>query len=323
LLFAPFNKQRAAATRKAWAQYQQIDEERKNSLDMQFVLIPAGQFSMGSSETAADLMMAFPYAQNHNEWMAGEWPVHPVTISRPFYLGKYEVTKGQFQKFVEATGYTTEAERDGTGGVGYTGDKDKPFQQRPTFTWRDWGVDQKDNSPVVNVSWNDAVAYCNWLSQKEGTTYRLPTEAEWEYACRAGTTGRSYNGNDPEKLTEIANVWDAAAKENVSRSSNNNLNSSDGWAFTSPVGEFRPNNFGLYDMIGNAWEWCSDWYGEDYYSKSPHRDPTGPISGSHRIQRGGGWYNWAVRCRSATRAHGVPGYRHCSVGFRVVRSAGD
>jgi formylglycine-generating enzyme required for sulfatase activity len=317
LLFAPFDKERAATTRKAWAQYRQIDEERKNSLNMEFVLIPAGRFSMGTKESEADLLRAFPYARK--EWVAGEWPMHAVTISRPFYLGKYEVTKGQFQKFVEATHYTTDAENDGTGGFGYTGDKDHPWQQRPTFTWRDWGVEQSPNSPVVNVSWNDAVAFCEWLSQKDGTSYRLPTEAEWEYACRAGTTGRSYNGNDAERLTEIGNVWDAAVRERVA-TARNSLNSSDRWPFTSPVGEFQANNFGLYDMIGNAWEWCSDWYGNDYYLRSPQRDPTGPNTGTHRIQRGGSWYNYAVRCRSACRSVAVPTSRQCSAGFRVAQS---
>jgi sulfatase modifying factor 1 len=320
LLVAPFDEKEARAARKAWAQYRQIDEEHKNSLGMEMILIPAGRFSMGGPETAEELMKAFSYAKK--EWFGGERPVHRVTISQPFYLGRYEVTKGQFRRFVENTGYRTDAEKDGQGGIGYTGDKDKPFEQRPNFTWRDWGVDQSDESPVVNVSHNDATAFCEWLSKKEGKKYRLPTEAEREYACRAGTTGRYYNGDDPEDLTKIANVWDATAKEKLPRAINS-LKSSDGWAFTSPVGQFRPNNFGLYDMIGNAWEWCSDCYDEDYYSNSPERDPTGPSSGSFRMRRGGGWLSFAVSCRAASRGASSPDDRIDDLGFRMARSPGE
>jgi formylglycine-generating enzyme required for sulfatase activity len=244
-----------------------------------------------------------------------------VTISQPFYLGKYEVTKGQFRKFVEDTNYRTDAEKDGKGSLGYTGDKDKPFKERPAFTWRDWGVDQGDNSPVVNVSHNDAVAFCEWLSRKEGKKYRLPTEAEWEYACRAGTVDRYYNGDDPEGLTKLGNVADATAKEKVPNWTT--VASSDGWAFTAPVGQFRPNNFGLYDMIGNAAEWCSDWYDADYYAKSPERDPTGPNSGSDRVRRGGCWASDAVSCRAAYRGGNPPGSRDFFVGFRLARSSGE
>jgi eukaryotic-like serine/threonine-protein kinase len=315
LLNAPFDKDEAKAKRAAWAQYQQIHEQRKNSIDMELVLIPAGRFSMGSPETANELMKAFPYAKKG--WFAGDRPVHRVTISHSFYLGKYEVTKGQFKKFVENVGYRTDAEKDGKGGFGYTGNDDKRFEHRPSFSWRDWGIEEGDTSPVVNVSWNDALAFCEWLSKKEGEKYRLPTEAEWEYACRAGTVSRYYNGENPEDLIKIANVWDAAAKEK-DPTAINNLNSSDGWAFTSPVGRFRPNNFGLYDMIGNAAEWCSDWYDEDYYSKSPEPDPLGPAAGSVRVIRGGGWSHYPVSCRCAARGRFGPARCNSRIGFRVV-----
>ena len=116
---------------------------------------------------------------------------------------------------------------------------------------------------MVNVSWNDAMAFCKWLSQKEGKTYRLPTEAEWEYACRAGTTTRYYSGDDPETLAKVANVADAAAKAKLTRWMGT-TKASDGYVFTSPVGQFKPNTFSLCDMHGNAWQWCADWYDEDY-----------------------------------------------------------
>jgi formylglycine-generating enzyme required for sulfatase activity len=323
LLNAPFDKDEAKAKRAAWAQYQQIDEERKNSIDMELVLIPAGRFSMGSPETADELTKVFPDAKK--EWLTGERPVHHVTISQPFYLGKYEVMKGQFRKFVEDTNYRTDAEKDGKGGYGYTGDKDKPFEQRPSFTWRDWGVEQGDTSPVVNVSHNDAAAFCEWLSRKEGKKYRLPTEAEWEYACRAGTVDRYYNGDDPEGLTKVGNVCDASLKKQFKLPDKNGitLESDDGWAFTSPVGQFAANNFGLYDMLGNAMEWCSDWYDEGYYSKSPERDPTGPSSGSLRVLRGGSWDSRAVFCRAAYRGRYSPVLRDLYLGFRMARSSGE
>jgi len=318
LLIAPFDEDDAQTKRAAWAKYLGLDAETTvRSLDLDLVLIPAGRFAMGSPETADQLLKAFPYAKK--EWFMGERPVHRVTISRPFYLGKYEVTKGQFKKFVEETGYKTDAERDGQGGGGYTGDKDKPFAQRPTFTWRDWAVEEGDTSPVVNVSHNDALAFCEWLSRKEGEEYRLPTEAEWEYACRAGTTERYYNGDDPEGLTNIGNVADATAKEKFPAWTT--VSSSDGWAFTSSVGQFAANTFGLYDMIGNAWQWCSDWYDDDYYAKSPDRDPSGPNSGSIRVCRGGSWDSYAVLCRAAHRVRVLPERRCNDLGFRLARSS--
>jgi formylglycine-generating enzyme required for sulfatase activity len=305
LLIAPFDPPQVRTIRDAWAQYQKTDVEWRNSLGMDLTLIPAGQFAMGSPDAAN-----------------GEFPLHQVTISRPFYLGKYKVTKGQFKKFVEAIGYVTDTEADGGASWGYTADKRQPFQARPEFNWADWGVDQSDGSPVVNVSWNDAMAFCYWLSQKDGKTYRLPTEAEWEYACRAGTTTRFYNGENAEELTQIANVLDAAAKAQIPAVSEQ-LASSDGWAFTSPVGQFRPNNFGLYDMTGNAREWCADWYDKDYYATSPERDPAGPPSGFFRVSRGGGWNSPAALCSSARRGYGEPTARDFNLGFRVVQGGAD
>jgi sulfatase modifying factor 1 len=318
LLIAPFDKDEVEVKRAAWARYQKIDKERKNSIDMELILIPPGRFSMGSPETVDQLTKAFPNTKN-KQAIAGERPVHRVMISRPFYLGKCEVTNGQFKQFVDETKYRTDAEKDGKGSVGYTGDKNRPWQLRPTFTWRDWGVEQSDNSPVVNVSYKDAAVFCAWLSRKEGKKYRLPTEAEWEYACRAGTTSRYYNGDDPEGLPKIGNVADATTKETFSGWST--VRSSDGCAFTSPVGRFAANNFGLYDMIGNAFEWCSDWYDEDYYTISPDRDPLGSDSGSDRVFRGGGWSTSAVLCRAASRSKSPPVLRTNCLGFRVACSS--
>jgi sulfatase modifying factor 1 len=331
LLQAPFDANSARSARSACARYYRVDPERTNAIGMTMILIPAGRFAMGSTESPEDLKKVFPAvyqrlaqtakksqeASLENE-TGGEQPVHTVTISKPFYLAKYEVTKGQFKRFIEATHYRTEAERDGKGGWGYTGDKGHPFRRERRFTWFDWGVDQGDDSPVVNVSYDDAAEFCKWLSVKDKKLYRLPTEAEWEYAARAGTLGRYYCGDDPEALTTIGNVADATARSMALKST---VNSSDGHPITCAVGQFRPNNFGLYDMIGNAREWCADWYDADYYTNSPDRDPTGPAEGKYRVLRGGSWAADAWHCRLARRSRSIPQMTQNQVGFRVASSS--
>jgi formylglycine-generating enzyme required for sulfatase activity len=178
------------------------------------------------------------------------------------------------------------------------------------------GYVQTDKHPVVCVSWNDAVAFCKWLSGKEGKTYRLPTEAEWEYACRAGTKTRYFSGDDPRTLADVANTADAAAKGKLEL--HFALKASDGYAFTAPVGQLKPNAFGLYDMQGNAWQWCADWYGKNYYGKSPLDTPRGPDYGDRRVVRGGTWCYWPNDARSAKRAGNSPNDRLDITGFRVA-----
>jgi len=158
------------------------------------------------------------------------------------------------------------------------------------------------NLPVEEVSWNDAQEFCRKLSQQEGKAYRLPTEAEWEYACRAGSGTRFHFGDDESQLGEYA--W----YENNSESQ------------THPVGTKRPNAFGLFDMHGSVWEWCSDGYDESYYKNSPVDDPQGPSAGDVRVLRGGSWYGWPGDSRSALRLRGTPDGRISSVGFRVART---
>jgi formylglycine-generating enzyme len=172
--------------------------------------------------------------------------------------------------------------------------------------------------PVVNVSWNDAVAFCQWLSRKEGKTYRLPTEAEWEYACRAGTITRYCCGDDPETLVSFGNVADAAAKKKYPDWTHV-IKGNDGYVFTSRVGSFQPNPFGLYDMHGNAWQWCADWYDPKYYANSPAGDPKGPASGQSRVLRGGSWDCWPDGACSANRMRLGHSIRYCIAGFRVAR----
>ncbi|HUE14203.1 MAG TPA: SUMF1/EgtB/PvdO family nonheme iron enzyme [Planctomycetaceae bacterium] len=326
LLAAPFDEDAAKKRQERWAAHLGSKVEITNTVGMRMKLVPPGRFEMGSKESVDQLKAAFPVEAAANRpylKFEGEWPVHEVTISRPFYLGKYEVTKRQFKQFVEEAGFRTDAERSEKGGRGFTIDGDKLSSgQRPNFTWRDLGVEQPDDAPVVNISHNDAAEFCEWLSKKERNNYRLPTEAEWEYACRAGTRDRYYNGDDPEGLTKIGNVRDATwltrfqgwETDQPARSS------SDGYVFPAPVGQFLPNNFGLYDMLGNSWEHCADWYDENYYLHSPDRDPPGPESGQNRVFRGGAWGAGAMQCRATRRNYRQPDLPWDNTGFRVALS---
>ena len=158
-----------------------------------------------------------------------------------------------------------------------------------------------------------------WLSQKEGVLYRLPTEAEWEYACRAGTRTRYANGDDPAALSRIANTFDQEAVPFWTRWHEHALKSSDGYAFTAPVGRFEANAFGLNDMSGNVWEWVSDWYAADYYAQAPELDPKGPAQGSEHVRRGGSWHTWALYARCGFRNWNTPQSRYPLLGFRLVR----
>jgi formylglycine-generating enzyme required for sulfatase activity len=245
------------------------------SVGIRLTLIPAGTFRMGLTDEDADI---------------GQKPQHVVRIGA-FYLGITEVTRGQFRRFVHETGYKTEAEKDGKGGSGWNEAK-RDFEQDPKYSRLNPGFEQTDDHPVVNVSWNDAVAFCEWLTRVEGQTYRLPTEAEWEYACRAGTATKYFSGDDAESLATVANVADATAKTKYPDWTWA-IAARDGFVYTAPVAQFRPNAFGLYDMHGNVWEWCRDGYDEEYYKRSPAQDPSGPSRAALRVFRGGGWF-----CRS-------------------------
>ena len=279
-----------------------------NSVGIALVRIPAGEFFMGSSE-------------EEGGHVGNEAPRHRVRITRPFEMGAHEVTNGQFRAFVEATGYLTEAERDVGGGFGIDFERAEVVQD-PRHNWRDPGFPgftPGPEHPVLMISWNDAEAFCRWLSEKEGRVYRLPTEAEWEYAARGGTTTPWWSGSDPRALATAANTADAGLRERVPKA-RWAAEWDDGFPFLAPVGSSRPNAFGLFDMAGNVWEWCHDWYRADYYAFSPLEDPRGPEVGSFRTIRGGGWFNDARQNRSAQRIYFNPTFRYCLLsGFRVVR----
>jgi formylglycine-generating enzyme required for sulfatase activity len=292
---------------------------------MEMVLVPAGEFKMGSGKSAAETAAFFKKKIYREvdlrvDHFKKEHPQHRVRITKPFYLGTCEVTRGQFRQFVKESGYKTDKETgDNPGAFGWSQEK-KQFVFRKEYSWRNAGLEQTDEHPVVNVNWYDAVAFCKWLSRKDGKTYRLPTEAEWEYACRAGTRTRYYSGDDPETLAEVGNVADATARAKIPEWTWT-INASDGYVFTSPVGSFEPNAFGLYDMHGNVWEWCSDWYHPEYYANSPTDDPQGPDSGSRRLLRGGSWDYRLRDVRSAVRGAHTPTDRsNCLEGFRVART---
>ncbi len=290
---------------------------------MKMVLIPAGEFMMGSKESAEEEAAYFNKTYDKNDLkphdFTDEHPQHRVRITNAFYLGTYHVTRGQFRQFVKDSGYKTESEKgDDPGAEGWVPQhRDWAFSEK--YSWRNVGFEQTDEHPVVNVSWNDAVAFCKWLSKKEGKTYRLPTEAEWEHACRAGTTTRYYSGDDSEELGEVPNVGDASAKAK-SPSGKGWIEAYVGYEFTSPVGKFKPNAFGLYDMHGNAEQWCADWYRRDYYAKSPEDDPKGPNSGHYRVLRGGQWIIRRLNTHSAFRDSFSPVGRDPGTGFRVART---
>ncbi len=292
-----------------------------NSIGMKLVLIPAGEFKMGNGRAPEEEIDFFKRYGNQDkpERFNDEYPCHRVRITRPFFLGAHEVTVKDFGRFVRDAGYLTDAEKGEVKGAWSF----LPEKGRAVFdvrgSWRNTGFPQADEHPVVNVSYNDALAFCAWLSRKEGATYRLPTEAEWEYACRAGTSTRYSCGDDPETLANVANVSDATAKKRFPAW--RSISSSDGYAFTAPAGRFRPNAFGLYDVHGNVWEWCADWYDSHYYAQSPADDPPGPAAGAVRVLRGGAWSDAAWVVRSSFRGHVGPTTRASAfIGFRAARS---
>jgi formylglycine-generating enzyme required for sulfatase activity len=301
------------------------EKQITNSIGMTLTLIPSGEFMMGTKESVDETAQFFIknyHAEDLKEIrLEDEHPLHQVRITKPFYLGTYHVTRGQFSQFVKDSGYKTDAEKPDSSGIWGWDSEKKTMAVGKEYSWRNTGFQQADDHPVVNVSWNDAVAFCRWLSRKDGKTYRLPTEAEWEYACRAGTTTRYYNGDDPEMLAKVGNVADATART-MFPNWKWTIQASDGYVFTAPVGKFSPNAFGLNDMHGNAWQWCADWYDGTYYRESPVNDPKGPDTGRYlRVCRGGSWGDGPLEDRSDARAFAPQ--NNClsgKSGFRVART---
>jgi len=244
----------------------------------EMVALSGGTFRMGSPD---------------NVGWGEEKPAHDVTLDA-FAIGKYPVTVGEFRLFVEDTGYVTEAEQGEGSWVWHEG----VFEQKKDACWRNPYIKQDDKHPVVCISWNDAKAYCKWLSEKTGFEYDLPTEAQWEYACRAGSESAYCFGDDESKLAKYAWHGDVSITGG-----------------THPVGEKLPNDWHLHDMHGNVWEWCRDWSG--IYSNGQNQ---GPESGDYKISRGGSWNESSDDCRSASRSDGDPSDSYGYTGFRISDS---
>jgi len=292
---------------KAWAE---------PATGMEFVWVPGGCFEMGQSEKEKEDLIKEAGEEEYKKYYTDELPRHTVCVDG-FYMGKYEVTVGQWRAFVEATGYKSEAEKEGWA---YGWDKEKGWVKKEGIYWDRPGFAQADDSPVTCISWNDAVAFAAWLSKKAGKAFRLPTEAQWEYACRGGTATARYWGDSPDDACGYANVADQSAKRVFSDWTIHECD--DGYVYTSPVGHYKPNGYGLYDMLGNVWEWCADWYGKDYYGNSPRRNPMGPATGKCRVVRGGSWGVMPRSVRSAVRDWYRPGKRNVNLGFRLALPSG-
>jgi formylglycine-generating enzyme required for sulfatase activity len=257
------------------AQPKDSPKEIRNSIEMRLRYIPEGKFTMGS-----------PAVEKHRN---ADETQHEVTIRKAFYLGACEVTQEQYQKIMGAN----PSHFSGQGGG------------------KQQVVDRDTNDfPVERVSWNDAVEFCKKLSTKENKTYRLPTEAEWEYACRAGTKTVFHTGDDFNSY--LANI------NGLNYSSYGKETSGPFYRSTRSVAEYKRNDFGLSDMHGNVQEWCADWYAEDYYKVSPKEDPSGPKEGTERVLRGGAWPSSAKSCRCAARNHLPPDEKTYTTGFRIV-----
>jgi formylglycine-generating enzyme required for sulfatase activity len=285
---------------------------RPGGIEVQFVFVQAGEFVMGGELDAAEVVKRFG---GQADGYKLEKPQHRVKLSNGFLLGAHEVTRAQFALFAADTGYRTDAERGGTG----CGMSKEGWKELPGLTWKKPGIDQTDDHPVVQVSWNDATAFCTWLSGKLDKPCRLPTEAEWEYACRAGKQTIFPWGDTVDDGKGSINICDKSAQkwfDQFGAKMNDRVPWDDGWATTAPVGQFLPNAWGLADMTGNVWEWCSDWYGN--YPKDDVTDPQGPPHGTLRVLRGGSWNCEPRFCRCAHRGRYVPIRRDDDVGFRVV-----
>lgn len=319
----PFEAKKANGIVEAWAKYLSIPVETTNSLGMKLVLVPPGEFMMGSDD---------PQAQPR------EKPVHRVRISRPYYVGKYPVTVGEFRRFAEATGYKTDAEAKLGGYSGWFVEDGKYGKSQGNESWREPGFVQTPEHPVVAVSRNDALRFCEWASKKTGAAVRLPTEAEWEYVAR-GPNATKYPWGDPWNGT-LANHADVSARKagclirHASQDVNlrypgydserpGGENEDDGHAFTSPAGAYSNGSWcAARDMAGNVWQWCSDNMADDYYSQSPLCDPKGPSSGNRIARRGGSWMTDSGNCRSSQRFFSSANERDASTGFRVVVELG-
>ncbi len=261
------------------------------------VVIPSGTFDMGSPES-------------EDGRTDDEGPVHRVNVAK-FAIGKTEITRGQFATFVKKTKYST-------------GDKCSILEGGKVVeraaNWRELGYANGDSYPVGCVNWSDAKAYAQWLSRTTGEKYRLPTEAEWEYAARANSSTARYWGDNPDEACAYANAADKTAQEKIEGASAWTVHGcTDGFAYSAPVGSFKANAFGLQDMLGNAWEWTEDSY-HDSYGDAPTDGSAWQGDGAKRVLRGGSWNSGPRDVRAAVRNGYEPDLRFGFFGFRLART---
>jgi formylglycine-generating enzyme required for sulfatase activity len=248
--------------------------------------VPAGEFLMGAADAEAD-----------------ERPVHRVYVGE-FLIGRFPVTHDDYARFVRSTGHPAPGIHELP--LIASGGRDTLFRELAVpYVWRDQQPPPgRGSHPVVLVRYDDAVAYCRWLSEELGRLVRLPTEAEWEKAARGGVDGQRYPWGEEIDPSRCNFLVDAAAKRDRG---------------TRPTGTYAPNAFGLCDVAGNVWEWVSDWYAMDYYAASEPRNPPGPPTGTMRIVRGGSWLNEDVTMLRCAYRHKVPPDTYSySIGFRIV-----
>jgi formylglycine-generating enzyme required for sulfatase activity len=258
--------------------------------DMEFVWVPKGSYMMGQTESEKQYLIKEAGEENYKEYCTDEVPRHEVCLDG-FWMAKYEVTNKQYRKY------------------------------KLTHNSKDYKGENLngDEQPVVYVSWDDAKDFAKWLSQQSGQEFSLPTEAQWEYAARAGTETIRFWGDNPDEACKYANVYDKAAKDKFNFEwACHNCNN--GYTVTSPVGSFLPNNFGLYDMLGNVWEWCEDVYDSDAYNKHERNNPVITTGGTGRVIRGGSWINFPRGVRAAYRFRWSPDDRGYDLGFRLCLS---
>ncbi len=285
----------------AWTPLETFRDTLKNRSDgPEMVVIPAGSFMMGSPDYERGRQM-------------DEGPQHRVVIQKSFAMGRHEVTVGDFRKSVRSTGYKTEPERGGSC-YGYDGE----WRNYNLGNWLSPGFSQDDGHPVVCVSWSDAHAYINWLKDETGKRYRLPSEAEWEYAVRAGTTSSRYWSDNPDDACQFANVLDQSVNERFpdQRDVHDCL---DGYVYTAPVGRLKPNDFSLRDMLGNVSEWTADCRNNSYKAARPDGFAWNARDCDRRMIRGGSWTGRPAYLRSANRGVYFKDASVNNIGFRLAR----
>jgi len=273
----------------------------------EMVMLPRGRFVMGAPPGEEERENAPNYFRGHSV------PQHSVTIQHSFAIAKFDVTRDEYAQFVAET---KRPDPD----TCYTPDASGGESDKKDAKWHSPGFPQTGRDPVVCVNWDDAQAYVAWLSAKAGHVYRLPTEAEWEYAARAGTTTARYGSDRPAELCHYINHADLDFSEQHPRESDVNRACRDGFGFTSPVGSFPPNRFGLYDMLGNVWQWTEDCWNDDYKDAPPDGSSWQNGNCGRRVMRGGAYSLMPALVRSSVRLGAKSSARDHSGGFRVART---